>query len=105
MSEKLKRIDYLGALTLVSGIALFLLGTSIGGNERPWDSPLVYGSILGAVGLIICFVIVEKYVARQPVSALLWRHLRTSDPNLQVMPLAVLFTRTPGFVSLTNWFM
>ena len=64
---KLKRIDVFGALSLVSAIALFLLGTSLGGNELPWSSPTVYGSIIASLVLLICFVLVEKYVAREPV--------------------------------------
>jgi hypothetical protein len=88
MIEKLKRVDVFGAITLVGGIALFILGASLGGNEYPWSAPIVYLSLIGSLVLIITFVLVEKFVARQPV-----------------MPLGVLFTRTPGFVSLTNWFI
>jgi len=65
--EKLKRIDVFGAISLVSAIALFLLGASLGGNEYPWGTPVVYGSILASLCLIGIFVFVEKYVAIQPV--------------------------------------
>jgi MFS family permease len=88
MIEKIKRIDVFGAITLVGGIAFFILAASLGGNEYPWGHPLVYGTFIAAVVFLVAFVLVEKYVARQPV-----------------MPLQVLFTRTPGFVSLTNWFI
>ena len=88
MLTKIKRIDIFGALSLVAAIALLLLGVSIGGNERPWDDPLVYGSIIAAVLLLGVFVYVEAKVAREPIA-----------------PLRVLFNRTPGFVSLTNWFI
>ena len=86
--EKIKRIDFLGALTMVSAVTLLLLGLSMGGNQLPWDAPLVYGSIAGGAGLLVVFVLIEKYVAREPL-----------------LPLRVLFNRTPLFVSLTNWFM
>lgn len=87
MMTKLKRIDYLGSLTLVAGVGLLLVGLSVGGNQYAWSNPLTWGTILGGLGGIILFVLVEKFVAREPILA----------PR-------ILFSRTPGFVSLTNWF-
>ena len=86
MVEKIKRIDFLGALSLVSSVSLILVGLSLGGNQYPWDAPLVYGSLIGGFGLLVIFILVEKFVAREPL-----------------LPLRVLFNRTPLFVSLTNW--
>ena len=88
MVEKLKRIDYLGAITLVSAITLILIGLSLGGNQLPWDAPLVYSSLIGGSILLVTFVFVERYIAREPL-----------------LPLRVLFSRTPLFVSITNWFI
>lgn len=86
--EKIKRIDFLGAITLVGSVSLILVGLSLGGNQLPWDAPLVYGSLIGGFVLLVIFVLVEKYVAREPL-----------------LPLRVLFNRTPLFVALTNWFI
>lgn len=86
--SKIKRIDVFGAITLVSAIALILLGVSLGGNQYPWSSPVVYGTLIGGFADLGLFVLVEKYVAREPV-----------------MPLGVIFTRTPGFVALSNFFI
>lgn len=88
MVEKIKRIDFLGALSMVSAVTLLLLGLSLGGNQYEWSHPIVYGSIIGGSVLLVIFVLIEKYVAREPL-----------------LPLRVLFNRTPLFVSLTNWFM
>ncbi|KAK4049022.1 hypothetical protein OIV83_004383 [Microbotryomycetes sp. JL201] len=86
--SKIKRIDFLGSFTMVASVALLLVGLSLGGNEREWADPLVWGTIIGGVAGIIIFVLIEKYVAREPL-----------------LSPKILFSRTPGFVSLTNWFI
>ncbi|GAC92702.1 hypothetical protein PHSY_000257 [Pseudozyma hubeiensis SY62] len=88
MIEKIKRIDALGSLSLVTSVTLILVGLSLGGNEREWSDKLVLGSLIAGLAVLIVFVLVEKYVAREPL-----------------MPMAVLFTRTPGFVSIACWFI
>ncbi|KDN52646.1 MFS general substrate transporter [Tilletiaria anomala UBC 951] len=87
MMEKIKRIDALGAITLVPSVTLILVALSLGGNEREWSDKLVLGSLFGGLGGAVLFVLVEKYVACEPL-----------------MPLRVLFRRTPGFVALTALF-
>ena len=88
MVEKIKRIDALGAVTLVTSVTLVLVALSVGGNQREWTDPLVLGTLFGGLGGSVLFVLVEKYVAREPL-----------------MPLSVIFTRTPGFVALTALFI
>ncbi|SCV68049.1 BQ2448_170 [Microbotryum intermedium] len=84
---KIKRIDFLGSLSLVASVALLLVGLSLGGNEQPWSAPIVWGSIVGGLVVLAIFVVIEKFIAKEPLLA----------PR-------ILFSRTPGFVSLTNWF-
>ncbi|KAI3627093.1 hypothetical protein GLX27_001239 [Malassezia furfur] len=88
VSEKLRRVDVWGALSLVSSVALVLVGLNLGGNELPWGHPAVLSSLIGGMLLAGVFVYVEKNVAREPL-----------------MPMSVLFNRTPGFVSLACWFI
>ena len=88
MVEKLKRIDVFGALTLVGSVTLIIVALSLGGNEREWSDPVVLGSLSGGLAILVLFVLVEKYVAREPL-----------------MPMQVLFKRTPGFVALACWFI
>lgn len=88
MVEKLKRIDVFGALTLVGSVTLIIVALSLGGNEREWSDPVVLGSLSGGLAILVVFVLVEKYVAREPL-----------------MPMQVLFKRTPGFVALACWFI
>lgn len=58
------------------------------GNQLPWDAPLVIGSLVAGGCLIVVFVLIEKYVAKEPL-----------------LPLRVLFRPTPLFVALTCWFI
>ncbi|KZO93226.1 MFS general substrate transporter [Calocera viscosa TUFC12733] len=87
--EKVKRIDYLGSLTLVCAVGCSLLGISLNTSEElPWTHPAVWGLLaVGAVSAAL-FVAVEKWVAVQPV-----------------MPMRLLTRRTPFFVALTNLFV
>ena len=88
MMEKLRRVDVWGALSLVLAVTALLIGLNLGGNELPWLHPLVLLSLLVACVLLCLFVYVEAHVAREPL-----------------MPMSVLFRRTPGFVSLACWFI
>ncbi|KAH7030757.1 major facilitator superfamily domain-containing protein [Microdochium trichocladiopsis] len=56
--DKLRRIDYAGALLLTSSIVTFLYGLS---GTVQW-LPLVISAII-----LICFLAVEKFVARDPL--------------------------------------
>jgi len=87
--EKIKRIDYLGSLTLVLAVGCSLLGISLNTSEElPWSHPAVWG-LLAAGGIsAVAFVVVEKYVAVQPV-----------------MPMRLLTGRTPFFVAMTYFFL
>lgn len=40
-TDKIKRVDFLGALALVATLVLLLLGLNSGGNIVPWNHPLV----------------------------------------------------------------
>ncbi|KAM0752749.1 hypothetical protein T439DRAFT_181881 [Meredithblackwellia eburnea MCA 4105] len=84
---KIKRVDFLGSLLLVTGVGSLLTGLSVGGNSKPWNAPFVIGTLLGGVAFLVIFVLFETFGAKEPLLA----------PHL-------LFTRTPGFASLTNWF-
>jgi hypothetical protein len=66
--EKLKRIDYWGTLVLVCSTVALLLPLSWGGNKYEWNSPVIIVLLcVGALGFIL-FVLVEKYVAIEPIA-------------------------------------
>ncbi|KAL9537420.1 hypothetical protein MBANPS3_011793 [Mucor bainieri] len=85
--ERFKKIDYLGAMTVVSTVVCFLLATSMGGNSRPWSDPLVYGLLISSVvfGFVFCYI--ESKVALNPL-----------------MPWHIISARTPLASSMVNFF-
>ena len=86
LSDKLRRIDFLGSLTLVLAVGCLLLGFSLRSTEElQWSNPLIIGLLLASIISGISFVLVEKYWAPYPV-----------------MPLRLMTQRTPLAVSISN---
>jgi len=61
------RVDLSGALLLVVAISIQLLGLSIGGNELPWSSPYVIGTLVASFLLFVWFLVVEARTKAIPV--------------------------------------
>lgn len=83
----IRRLDLLGALVLVIALVAQLMGLSLGGNELPWGSPLVIGSLFGSVILLFMFVGIEATTKAIPM-----------------IPLGMLQGWQPAVVQLTNVF-
>ncbi|KAH8120961.1 hypothetical protein FP744_10000918 [Trichoderma asperellum] len=62
-----KRIDFSGALLLVTAVSTQLLGLSLGGNELPWSSPWVIGALAISVVLFAVFIRVEGNTTAMPI--------------------------------------
>ncbi|KAM3561793.1 hypothetical protein MY1884_002222 [Beauveria asiatica] len=62
-----KRVDFRGAVLLVSAISLQLLGLSLGGNELPWSSPWVIGLVATSILLLGLFLRVEATTSAMPI--------------------------------------
>ena len=73
------RIDYQGALLLVSAITCFVLMTSWGGDRHAWGSPTILGLGAGTVLFGVMFVFRERH-APEPV--LPGRMFRTGPAKL-----------------------
>ncbi|KAI8097466.1 major facilitator superfamily domain-containing protein [Halteromyces radiatus] len=84
--ERFKKIDYLGAFTVVMAVIAFLTATSLGGNLRPWSDPLVVGCLVTAGILTILFCVVEAKWATNPL-----------------MPWHIISSQTPLACSSTNF--
>lgn len=80
-----KRVDFVGSLLLVTAVSVQLVGLSLGGNELPWSSPWVIGSLAGSVVLFALFFWVESTTSAIPV-----------------IPLRLLKGRLPVSIQLTN---
>lgn len=63
--DKLRRIDFLGAIVLVGAVLGFLLGLDRGSNVS-WKLPLTIASLSVSVVLFVLFVLVEVYFAAEP---------------------------------------
>lgn len=85
---RIKRVDFLGALTLVSSLVLLLLGLNSGGNIVPWTHPLVLAALPLSFASLLFFVYIEDRVAREPI-----------------IPVRLLLDRTVACACLANWFM
>ena len=62
---KFKRIDFLGALTLVLSTFTLLLGLDRGGNIS-WNDKLTIGCLIAFVVLFLAFLFVEMEFAKEP---------------------------------------
>ncbi|KAH8638329.1 Structural maintenance of chromosomes protein 1 [Alternaria alternata] len=62
--EKVKRIDFLGAVILIFAVFGLLIGLDRGSNVS-WNNPITIAG-LASTPLFIVFVLVEKYVATHP---------------------------------------
>lgn len=63
--SKLRRIDFLGAITLVCGVFALLLGIDRGGNIS-WQSPLTITFLSFAFALLSLFGFIEARIAAEP---------------------------------------
>jgi hypothetical protein len=85
-SDKLRRIDYLGAVTLVSFVGCFLLPMALKSTEElPWSHPLIWSMLSVSVIALIGFILAESKWSAYPV-----------------LPLRLIRQRTPLSVALTN---
>ncbi|WVQ98804.1 hypothetical protein IAU59_005935 [Kwoniella sp. CBS 9459] len=91
----LARIDYLGSLTLVVSVGTLLLSMSIktsttkaDGSDYHFSDPLIWGLLLSSALFTTLFVLVEGYYSPEPI-----------------LPLQLLFRRTPLAVAISSFTM
>jgi EmrB/QacA subfamily drug resistance transporter len=70
-----RRVDWLGAVTMVLAVVPILLALSWGGQDYPWSAPLILGLLAGGAVMGALFI---------------WLQLRTPDP---IMPPALFKNR------------
>lgn len=66
-TRKLRRVDFLGSLTLGITITGFLLALDLGGQKVSWTHPIVWILLSSSAVLGIVFLLVEAYVAQEPI--------------------------------------
>src|SRR3954452_2828904 len=67
------KIDWIGALLLVSGVSSLLLALSWGGTEYAWGSATIIGLFAGAAALLAAFLFVESRAAEPIVPLRLFK--------------------------------
>jgi len=87
LKDTWSKIDFSGAFLLVTSLSVQLLALSLGGNEVPWGSPLVIGSLVGSAVLLGLFI---------------WNEARTTA--IPIIPLRMLSGRLSVSVQLANLF-
>lgn len=66
----IKSIDWVGVITIVGGVVMFLLGLESGGVTHPWSSAYTLGLIIGGIVTIILFFLNEWKYAKYPIMPL-----------------------------------
>ena len=61
------KVDFSGAILLVIALSIQCVGLSLGGNELPWSSGWVIGSLVGSTVLLAGFVWVESRTPAIPI--------------------------------------
>lgn len=89
LQEKLRRIDYLGAFTLVTFVGCLLLPLALKNTEElPWKHPLIWSLFLVSGVALVGFVLAEAKWSAYPV-----------------LPLRLIRQRTPLSVALVNLYV
>ncbi len=95
-----RRIDFLGAGTLVAGVVPLLLALSWGGNDYPWNSPTILGLFAIATVMLVLFVFVESRAPEPIIPLSLFRNSIVSVSVLALMLMAIGMFGTILFIPL-----
>ncbi|KAF9928292.1 hypothetical protein FBU30_002514 [Linnemannia zychae] len=67
LKDKVKRIDGLGAITLIVGLIMVLLALNWGGSKYPWNSGIIIGLLCAGFAVLSVFLLIEWKVAVEPI--------------------------------------
>lgn len=87
VTEKLKRVDFLGSFCLVTFLMSLLTAASLGGKDVAYTSKTFIGLCIISAAFFFAFIYVESSVSEEPI-----------------IPMHLLKVRTIIASSLTNWF-
>ena len=81
------RIDPVGVVLSIAGLVLLVYGIIKGGEDNDWFSPLMLGTILGGLALLVLFVLAERRSAHPSLDISLFR-----NPQLSAATAAIALT-------------
>ncbi|GEQ66551.1 hypothetical protein JCM33374_g214 [Metschnikowia sp. JCM 33374] len=87
LSEKLKRVDFLGAFFLVSSLMIILTTASLAGTQFSYSSNTFIGLAALSILLFFLFIFTESFISDEPI-----------------IPMEIMTERTVLASSLANWF-
>ena len=64
---KLRRIDFLGSASLALTTVSFLIALDLGGQKYPWNHPIITILFVTSAVSGLLFVLVEAYLAEEPI--------------------------------------
>ncbi|KAG0368164.1 hypothetical protein BGX24_002919 [Mortierella sp. AD032] len=67
LRDKIKRIDFLGAASLVAGLVVILLALNWGGSKYTWSSGIIIGLLCAGAAIILIFCLIEWKQAAEPI--------------------------------------
>ncbi|KAF2397349.1 putative efflux pump antibiotic resistance protein, partial [Trichodelitschia bisporula] len=77
--QGLLAIDWLGAIAIVGGTVMLLLGLDFGGITFPWTSPIVLSLLLVGIATLAAAILIEATIPRYPIIPLhIFRSLSNS---------------------------
>jgi multisubunit Na+/H+ antiporter MnhC subunit len=65
--EIFSQIDYIGGITSIGGLTLFLVAMQAGGYSHPWSSAYVLATMIIGFALLAIFVVWEWKYAKMPM--------------------------------------
>src|SRR3984893_7743792 len=95
-----RRIDFLGAASLVAGVVPLLLALSWGGNDYPWNSPVIVGLFTVAAVMLIVFIQIERRAAEPIIPLSLFANSVVTTSVVALMLLAIGMFGTILFIPL-----
>jgi EmrB/QacA subfamily drug resistance transporter len=97
-------IDYLGALTLTSGMTLVLLGVLEGGQAWAWTSPTSIAVFAAGAALLVAFALVERRAAEPVLPLWVLRRRLLATTTLLSLGVGVILIGLTAYVPtyLTN---
>jgi hypothetical protein len=78
----IKAIDWLGVVTIVGGVVMFLLGLEAGGDTHPWNSAYTICLIIFGLATIVLFFLNQWKVSKYPLMPL---RLFTQSTNMAAL--------------------